>query len=65
MIGSEPEKVNPKSGFLHYGLIKNDYVILKGSIAGPAKRAVMLTPNLRSRNALILEIKSINLESKQ
>lgn len=65
MIDSDPKKVNPKSGFLHYGLVKNEYIILKGSIPGPAKRAVILTPNLRKRVAYNLEITSINLDSKQ
>lgn len=65
MIDSDPKKINPKSGFLHYGLIKNDYIVLKGSISGPAKRAVILTPNQRSRTIPNLEIKSINLDSKQ
>jgi large subunit ribosomal protein L3 len=37
------EDINPKGGFLHYGLIKNDYVILKGSIAGPSKRVIRMT----------------------
>ncbi|MBS3134348.1 50S ribosomal protein L3 [Candidatus Woesearchaeota archaeon] len=39
--------VNPKSGFLHYGFIKNDYVIIKGSIAGPVKRPVKFTFPIR------------------
>ncbi len=65
MIGSDPKKINPKSGFLHYGLIKNDYIMLKGSIPGPAKRAVILTPNIRTRTIPNIEIKSINLDSKQ
>ncbi len=65
LIDSDPKKINPKSGFLHYGYIKNDYVILKGSVPGPAKRAIILTPNIRSKAVQSLEIKSISLESKQ
>ena len=65
MVDSDPKKINPKSGFLHYGFVKNDYILLKGSIPGPAKRAIIITPNIRSRKPEELEIKSINLESKQ
>ena len=65
LIDSDPAKVNPKAGFLHYGLIKNDYIILKGSIPGPPKRAIILTPNGRKKQPRELEIRSINVESKQ
>jgi len=65
LMESNPKKINPKSGFLHYGLIKNEYIILKGSIPGPPKRTVILTPNRRKKQPSELEIKSINLDSKQ
>ncbi|MBI2499278.1 50S ribosomal protein L3 [Candidatus Woesearchaeota archaeon] len=65
LIDSDPKKINPKSGFLHYGLVKNQYIMLKGSIPGPAKRTIILTPATRSKSQHQLEIKSINLDSKQ
>ncbi|MFH1290126.1 MAG: 50S ribosomal protein L3 [Nanoarchaeota archaeon] len=39
--------INPKSGFAHYGKIKTNYLVLKGSIPGPKKRQVLLTPSFR------------------
>jgi large subunit ribosomal protein L3 len=39
---SEAEEVNPDGGFVKYGLVKNNYVVLKGSVPGPSKRLVML-----------------------
>ncbi|MBW2988370.1 50S ribosomal protein L3, partial [Candidatus Woesearchaeota archaeon] len=36
------EDINPKGGFKHYGLVKNDYILIKGSIPGPTKRLVRL-----------------------
>jgi large subunit ribosomal protein L3 len=39
--------INPKSGFRHYGKIKSNYIIIKGSVQGPQKRQVMLTPSFR------------------
>lgn len=39
-IGEKTEDVIPKGGFKNYGLVKSNYLILKGSIQGPAKRLV-------------------------
>lgn len=41
-IGNKPEDINPVSGFPNYGFVRNDYLIVKGSIPGPAKRLVKL-----------------------
>jgi len=37
---ADTNAINRKSGFLHYGNVKNDYLIVKGSVGGPAKRLV-------------------------
>ncbi len=39
--------VNKNGGFKNYGVVKTDYLILKGSVPGPAKRGVIFTPALR------------------
>ncbi len=41
------DEVNPKGGFVKYGLVKNGFVVLKGSIPGPSKRLVMLRKAVR------------------
>lgn len=41
------DKINPKSGFRHYGNVKNEYLIVKGSLQGPAKRLVTLMRSAR------------------
>ena len=47
-VGKIGEKdINPKGGFGHYGVVKSDYIILKGSVPGPQKRAVVMTQALR------------------
>ncbi|MBW2996064.1 50S ribosomal protein L3 [Candidatus Woesearchaeota archaeon] len=46
-IGDKPEEANPKSGFKRYGLIKNPYILLKGSIGGATKRLITLTDPIR------------------
>jgi large subunit ribosomal protein L3 len=41
------DEVNPKGGFVKYGLVKNNYLLLKGSLPGPSKRLVMLRKAIR------------------
>ncbi len=67
-IGNKPEEINPNGGFINYGIIKNDYLILKGSIPGPSKRLIQLTDPARSNKKIPAqppEIKYVSLESKQ
>lgn len=49
-VSSNPSEVNPKSGFEHYGVIKNDFVLVKGSIQGPKNRLVTLVKSIRSNH---------------
>jgi large subunit ribosomal protein L3 len=44
---SQVDEVNPKGGFVKYGLVKNGFVVLKGSVPGPSKRLVMLRKAVR------------------
>jgi large subunit ribosomal protein L3 len=46
-IGNSPETINPKGGFKNYGAVKNNFLVLSGSIPGPAKRAVALRKSIR------------------
>ncbi len=41
-IGKNPEEINPTGGFLNYGFVGNDFLLLKGSVPGPVKRLVKL-----------------------
>jgi large subunit ribosomal protein L3 len=52
MISQKPEEVNPSSGFPHYGFVKNDFVLVKGSVPGPAKRLVKLRLAVRATGAV-------------
>jgi large subunit ribosomal protein L3 len=47
-IGQKPEDVNPSSGFPSYGFVRTEFVLLKGSIPGPAKRLVKLRLAVRA-----------------
>ncbi len=48
----EVEKINPSSGFHKYGFVKNDYVVLKGSVPGPVKRLIKLRLAVRADGAV-------------
>ncbi len=43
----EVDLINPKSGFVRYGLVKNDFVIVKGSVPGAVKRMIRFRKALR------------------
>ncbi len=46
-ISDKPEEINPAEGFKKYGTVKNSYVIIGGSVPGPAKRVIALRKNIR------------------
>jgi len=65
-IGKESKEINPKGGFKKYGIIKEDYILIKGSVAGPQKRLVIMTePSRPKLGPQQLEISYTSLESKQ
>ncbi len=47
LVDSQIDKINPKGGFVHYGLVKHDFVLVRGSIPGAAKRLVRITEPIR------------------
>jgi large subunit ribosomal protein L3 len=46
-IGEDPAKINPAGGFLRYGIVNSQYLLLKGSVPGPSKRLIKITTPLR------------------
>ncbi len=40
--------INPKAGWPRYGLVKSEFIVLKGSVPGPAKRPVWLRKPMRA-----------------
>jgi large subunit ribosomal protein L3 len=67
-IGENGEEINPKGGFLHYGSVKNSYLLLHGSIPGPSKRLVRLREPVRFQGTKLTEapeVTFVSLESKQ
>ncbi|MBI5159429.1 50S ribosomal protein L3 [Candidatus Micrarchaeota archaeon] len=65
-IGENPAEINAKGGFPGYGLVKNPYIIVKGSVGGPVKRIVRLRKAARRTNeGKKPQINYVSLESKQ
>ncbi len=50
-----------KSGFIHYGAIRNDFIVIAGSIPGPAKRLVRIRKDASKLNASIKEPKVLSI----
>ena len=68
-IGEDGEDITPNGGFLHYGVVRNQYVVLHGSVPGPTKRLVRLRDAARPQVYVKLEkapeLTYISNESKQ
>lgn len=47
MIGENGAEITPGSGFKQYGVVRNSFLLLSGSVPGPAKRAIALRTSLR------------------
>merc|ERR1712184_183802 len=62
------KSINPVGGFVHYGLVKNDFVMIKGGVCGPKKRAITLRKSLlkQTKRAALEEVnlKFIDTTSK-
>jgi large subunit ribosomal protein L3 len=46
---NEEMKINSSGGFKHFGLVKGDYVIVRGSVPGPYRRLVKLRAPVRPK----------------
>jgi large subunit ribosomal protein L3 len=67
-IGENGEEITPNGGFIKYGIIRNKYVILHGSVPGPVKRLIRLRDPIRRKGVKVEkapEITYISTESKQ
>ena len=68
VIGENEEEINPKGGFLNYGRIKGDYLVVLGSIPGPKKRIIRIRKSIREVKSFEVqtpEITFISRESQQ
>jgi large subunit ribosomal protein L3 len=54
-LDHDTNKINQKGGFHHYGMLHNHYVLVKGSVNGPAKRVILLTAASRPSKGTVKE----------
>jgi len=67
-IGENGEEITPSGGFQHYGVIRNSYILIHGSIPGPAKRLIGMRDAIRYQRGVKVEkpeISYISTTSKQ
>jgi len=68
LIGENEEEINPKGGFIRYGKIQGDYILILGSIPGPKKRLIRLRKTIRPLKSFEVatpEITFVSRESQQ
>ncbi|MBI4152095.1 50S ribosomal protein L3 [Candidatus Woesearchaeota archaeon] len=59
-VGSEVAEINPLGGIGRYGLLHQNYLLLRGSVVGPKKREIVLTPSLRPNPKMTKEAPEIH-----
>lgn len=66
-IGSKETGVTPKGGFIRYGVVNGDFIMLSGSVPGPAKRVIKLRYPVREERVPEVppQIVHISVESQQ
>jgi large subunit ribosomal protein L3 len=66
-IATDGAEINPAGGFVNYGLVRGDFVLIKGSVPGPSKRLIRLREPTRSKVSGMGEpqIVHINTRSRQ
>jgi large subunit ribosomal protein L3 len=66
-IGDKGEEITPAGGFLHYGIVRNPYVLIHGTIPGPAKRLIRFRDATRFLRTHVdtVELTYISTQSKQ
>ena len=65
-VGEDGKEVTPTSGITKYGVVRSNYIILKGSVPGPKKRAPMIRIGVRSHKERTLpELTGISTASQQ
>ncbi len=63
---NDADSINVKGGYLNYGKVRSDFLVLEGSIPGPSKRLIRIRKAIRSfREAKEPKVTYLSLESKQ
>ncbi|MBC7114771.1 MAG: large subunit ribosomal protein [Archaeoglobi archaeon] len=46
-IGENGEEITPEGGFVKYGVVRSEYILVKGSVPGPKKRLIRMRDAIR------------------
>lgn len=50
-VGENGAEITPAGGIINYGLVSGDYILIKGSVPGPAKRLIRIRDPIRFSKA--------------
>lgn len=66
-VGENPSEINIAGGFLHYGPVKGDHILVSGTLPGPTKRLIRFRYPVRARAPKVEppKIVTVSLASKQ
>jgi len=64
-VGKDGKDVTPAGGFINYGAVKGSYILLYGSVPGPIKRLIRISPARRPKADEKLEVTYMDKTSKQ
>ena len=62
-IGQDGKEVTPKAGIQKYGVVNNTYLLIRGSVVGSRKKALMLTRSIRINKKMTKEAPEIKYVS--
>lgn len=65
VMDSNVGEINPAAGFKNYGVVKNDFIVVTGSVPGPAKRAVALRAAIRTTDEKRFKVAELKLIFKK
>jgi large subunit ribosomal protein L3 len=64
-ISKNLEDIQQKGGFLHYGIVKGQYALIKGSVGGSKKRLIIISHAMRPDKLVPKDAPSITYISKE
>ena len=67
-VGTDGKEVNPQGGFVNYGEVRSTYVLVHGSVPGPAKRLIRFRDGTRvpaKADTSAAEVTFVSTQSQQ
>ncbi len=61
ILNANENNITPKGGFMHFGVLKGDYIIVRGSVPGAIKRLVKLRYAIRPKVEKVVEPKIVDI----